>query len=368
MKKSITIFALTTQMVLSAIAQQNAGSVPNGVTPSTLPANISSLEARGRLITQNSQQIPFGNELTGSFANTARWNSMGNLNAGSQILNGFRTQTNGRALVLGHSIPNGGSVSNTFVQWGGNQPLGISPGNLEFRSFRDPQTPSTDTVRFLLRENGTAHFGRTPLPLADNNPFVSVENTNDYLAVDATGLSVFNQNTNVINPNGPVTSSVGVNSLAVGRQFSFAPSEGGVAFGVRSQASAGISYGVYGESLSSSNGFSAGVYGVSGVFTGYAGYFDGNVFATGMFMSSDKKLKTNITKQASVLEKIVGLNPVTYEYKTAETKFLHLPSGKQNGFVAQELEEVFPELVKDVTKPLDPSKNNYEMATFKSVN
>ena len=135
MKKIIIAFALATAIVPGAFSQQNAGTVPTGVLPVTTPANISQLEAQGRAITQNFQSSPVITQITGSFDPKARWNTMGSIPAASQLLNGFRTQTDGRALASGHSIPNGGTVSNPFIEWIGNNAVApiVRPGNLEFR-------------------------------------------------------------------------------------------------------------------------------------------------------------------------------------------------------------------------------------------
>ena len=102
MKKVFMIFALATLIAVHGLSQVNVGTNLTNSLPLTTPANISQLETRGRLITQNAfvgtGTIPI-NLQTGSFSTNARWNSMGSLNAGSQILNGFRTQTDCRALT-----------------------------------------------------------------------------------------------------------------------------------------------------------------------------------------------------------------------------------------------------------------------------
>ena len=45
------------------------------------------------------------------------------------------------------------------------------------------------------------------------------------------------------------------------------------------------------------------------------------------------------------------LNPVTYDYKTSEFQDLNLSIGLQYGFIAQEVQQVIPELVQNVIKP-----------------
>jgi len=139
--KKLTITLLTTVFFscffVKAQFATNDGTL--GTTaPTTTPANVSQFEALGAAITQNSWLSsitpPAGRE-TGNFSNRARWNTMGNIPATTQTLNGFRTQTDGRGLAWGHSVPNGGTVSNGFIEWIGNSAIlpVVAPGNLEFR-------------------------------------------------------------------------------------------------------------------------------------------------------------------------------------------------------------------------------------------
>lgn len=81
----------------------------------------------------------------------------------------------------------------------------------------------------------------------------------------------------------------------------------------------------------------------------YAGYFNGNVFATGSITEySDESLKQNIENIEGGLEIISQLQPRTYEFIPDVHEGLNLASGQQYGLVAQELEEVLPAVVKDV--------------------
>ncbi len=90
--------------------------------------------------------------------------------------------------------------------------------------------------------------------------------------------------------------------------------------------------------------------------TNLAGFFDGDVTVTGTFNNpSDEKLKTDIMSLADngkksgirTLDKIAQLNPKSYVYAEKYKKVMNLPSNKQNGFIAQELQAIFPELVKN---------------------
>jgi hypothetical protein len=147
--KKLFITVLTTVFFGFFSLKAQSVNLLNPLTPvsiPTTPANISQLEVNGKLLTQNSKNSPSGVQVTGSFDATARWNSMGNIDYNAvapnltQTLNGLRTQTNGRGLAWGHSIPapgqtNAGKVSNSFIEWIGNNAVSpvVDPGNLEFR-------------------------------------------------------------------------------------------------------------------------------------------------------------------------------------------------------------------------------------------
>lgn len=70
----------------------------------------------------------------------------------------------------------------------------------------------------------------------------------------------------------------------------------------------------------------------------------GNVHATGTgVFDSDRRLKKNIEPLKNALEKVSTLEGVTYEWNDPE---LHGGPGKQLGLIAQDVETVFPEVVK----------------------
>lgn len=61
--------------------------------------------------------------------------------------------------------------------------------------------------------------------------------------------------------------------------------------------------------------------------------------------SSDVRLKQDIASITNALTGILALQGVTYRYKTANYPELGLSDGPQIGFLAQDLEQVYPELV-----------------------
>jgi hypothetical protein len=155
-------------------------------------------------------------------------------------------------------------------------------------------------------------------------------------------------------------------AISIGRSY-------GV-MGIAGNYRSGYNYGVYGRILGSNNG--AGVFGtVNGdkIINGkYAGFFNGNVDVTGVLsvngvavLTSDERTKKNIkplSETNNSLNGLLGLRPVSYNQDTdfAQT-FLRDPSDTvsknegyvdpqladriQRGFIAQELQEIFPDLV-----------------------
>ena len=135
--------------------------------------------------------------------------------------------------------------------------------------------------------------------------------------------------------------------------------------------STGYAYGVWGTALAGGIA-SYGVYGTGSPGFGpfYAGYFDGNVYTTGLYLSSDKRLKDNI-KTLNASKKLMLIKPREYTYRTQDFDRMNLPEGVQMGFIAQELEEVFPQLVKETVQPPKVDEDGEiieEGITFKTVN
>jgi hypothetical protein len=110
-------------------------------------------------------------------------------------------------------------------------------------------------------------------------------------------------------------------------------------------------------------GTTAGTWGLYSYATtlGYAAYFSGNVYCTGSYLPSDEQLKENIQPLQNALEKVMQLDVKTYNFKSGLDK-MNLPAEKQYGFLAQNIESLFPELVK-----LNPAKKEQPIE-FKAVN
>ncbi|MEI9909215.1 MAG: tail fiber domain-containing protein [Bacteroidota bacterium] len=81
----------------------------------------------------------------------------------------------------------------------------------------------------------------------------------------------------------------------------------------------------------------------------------------------DSEIKKNITRIDNPLEKLVKLEPATFEYNNVKYKDLKLPSGTQYGFVAENLQMVFPELVTYRNFSYSVGKNSFRTAKIKDI-
>ena len=83
--------------------------------------------------------------------------------------------------------------------------------------------------------------------------------------------------------------------------------------------------------------------------SGYAGYFVGDVHINGtLTQASDEKLKENIDELDGALDKIMALQPHTYNYKPDEALGFGEEKRVHYGFLAQEVAKVLPDLVTEV--------------------
>jgi hypothetical protein len=107
---------------------------------------------------------------------------------------------------------------------------------------------------------------------------------------------------------------------------------------------------------------------------GWALYVSGDAVTTGAaWYTSDKKLKTNITAIESPLEKLMQINGVTYDYKADLITKYGLSDRKNIGILADDVEKVFPELIKTThlqskIKGDNKSAENIETLEAKTVN
>lgn len=299
---------------------------------------------------------------TGSTFGTSsgnRWLSFGQVTQGGQTFYGNRFQYDGRALVTGYTS---NSPSNPRIEW--IHSGGASAGNLEFRVASGFTGGASNLVASMTPQANTYFGNANPGLFSSLNPKVGI---------GFDGLSALQ-----IISNNPISSSLNPVAADILLEYTGNTGIGLLSYALGGQNSIGLlgkasggqsSIGVLGRATDTT-AFGAGIYGDLPSFgTGFlwAGYFDGDVFTTGNYQPSDKKLKENIVKETNILDRINLLNPVSYNYK--KTEGLNLSLGMQHGFISQEMAEVFPELTKDITKPVfDEDGKIVSELSFKAIN
>jgi hypothetical protein len=170
-------------------------------------------------------------------------------------------------------------------------------------------------------------------------------------------------------------------TLAIGsyiraeRQISGGTTYGSFAY-TDNDAGNGATYGVYGFATGSSTGMKCGVYGTTGGSGNkFAGYFAGNVFSTGSYLPSDAGLKKNVTDFGNAIAQLESIQVKEYEYiHDGDRAKMNLPKGRQIGIMAQNVEQVFPQLITanefDLNMDPDNKEKDYKenMLHFKAVN
>lgn len=92
-------------------------------------------------------------------------------------------------------------------------------------------------------------------------------------------------------------------------------------------------------------------YASGGYYANYASYSSGSTYSSSGYTSSDRKLKKNIRSYEGAISDIMQLQPRIYDFDTDKYPTMGLPEEEQLGLVAQELEEVFPNLIKETHEP-----------------
>ena len=133
-----------------------------------------------------------------------------------------------------------------------------------------------------------------------------------------------------------------------------------------------FSYGVYGSVFGAGEFAQVGVKGSTGTDTTLAGSFNGDVFISGDILNtSDMRVKQNIRPANFDREIFETLNIYNYEYDDIEG--WTLPHSIQTGMLAQELEQVYPHLVKMKKETIFVTEDNGDVESgqpvkFKTVN
>ncbi len=82
---------------------------------------------------------------------------------------------------------------------------------------------------------------------------------------------------------------------------------------------------------------------------------------------SDSEIKKNVHNIEAPIQKVLKLEPKSFEYDTQHYKHLNFQSGTHYGFLAENVASVFPELVKTKTVSYNFGKNSTRDAKVKTV-
>lgn len=94
------------------------------------------------------------------------------------------------------------------------------------------------------------------------------------------------------------------------------------------------------------------------------------VFVSGLLFAQDipdAKIKKNVEAIDNPLQRLIQLEPKKYEYNVSDYKHLKLQPGSQYGFIAENIQSVFPDLVKEKSVNYMFGKNVYRNSTIKTV-
>ncbi len=282
---------------------------------------------------------------------------------------------------LGLSVDGSGKV--ILVPAGAGGVCGTSPVGLP-NSWEMP----LNGFNYIFSDVGTdltrERVGIGRLPFACR-PFAKLHVVNDAspnVAINA-GLFV-NNGTNPLLA-GQITAVVGscnviTNATNIGGGFSALNSS------TTNMGVLGISNGVIGTSnigvqavAANSVGPNVGIMATAPIAPGnWAGLFNGdmNVNGTcfnttgGVWLVSDQIFKTNIVSTSNNLSLLKQLHPKSYDFDTTNVYGMNFSSKHQLGFLAQEVEQIVPDLVNTFTKPADlDSTGNviHQSITYKAL-
>jgi hypothetical protein len=199
-------------------------------------------------------------------------------------------------------------------------------------------------------------------PNADNNYYIGVKGVSDvgiegqgkYTGIVARVFGGVNNTTAMLSKN---LNSGSVN-YGIWTEVQNA-SELNYAIYAKAEGTTGANYGVYTKVTGTGSSSSSPRYAIwadnGGIINSnfsWAGYFNGRTGRSGSdFLTCDRNLKEKIQPveyEGDILDKI---NVYSYEFKKDLKSNIALEPGYQVGFIAQEIESVFPHLVKDILFP-----------------
>jgi Chaperone of endosialidase len=354
--KKIIALPLCLAMLCAGVTVKSQNTFSKGTVNTLIPAaNFEVLRAENGLIAHRVAGT------IGTFTAADQWIGIGRP---LPRLYGYRAQWAGQALTLSLQDRDGNLTTTTDkdaeLQWG-NQ----AGTQFNFNYITNPSVATGITRVMQLRNNGQIYMSN------DANEFGS---SIGKLYIKSSAIGGRNVGINILADAINNDGGIGLVSTAVGT------STGGI-YGVYAFVggeNSSLNVGVAGRFLSDNsietNAANYAIFGDAGGATAtnfWAGYFNGRTFCNaGVWTSSDAKLKTDVKTETDALAKIMKLRPATYNYKKADYPGMALPAEIQHGFIAQEMETIFPEFVTEVKGPkgFDKAGKLEGMMDFKAIN
>ena len=280
-----------------------------------------------------------------------------------------------------------GTAASPFYSWSSNSNTGMwsSSGLLRF-SVSGAERLHIGTSYLRTTFNGTA---TAPAYSFTTDPNVGMYRaTTDALGFSTNGIERYRVNaagqflintTTPTEPNlfevkvsaGSYWSTNSYNTTTGGGAGFFINSNGSNGYNALEATTAGSNSGIWGWNQASGIGVRGSVTITS---VGWAGYFVGDVGATGgYYISSDERWKKNIRSietetSETVLSKIMQIQPKKYEWKADEFPGMGFdPKKVSYGFIAQELEKIFPDLVNSNKVIPNPTREHESRAEADNV-
>jgi hypothetical protein len=258
----------------------------------------------------------------------------------------YKLQVNGNA-----SVSNGLYVGNNGVYGYNSGGPGVYASGSSYgtyaKSIDGPGVQTESTNNYGLLASSTNNYG-----IYGQGNAVGIYGSGSSSASTAYGVYGYGYTTaggstdiavgvygNAYNGSGTSRPAYGVYGLGLTGVYGYSTAGGGTAVNARATGA-----GAYG--LVATSNQHIGVYGYTGNASSWAGYFIGRVYSSGGFTSSDKKLKQDINDLNSAMDIIGKLQPKTYTFRQdGNYKLMNMPQGTHYGLIAQDVEQLLPELV-----------------------
>ncbi len=313
----------------------SATSMPGRIEFWTTPVGSNIAVERMRLF--NDGNIAIGTTAAGYGLYQAQ--SLGT-NAKIVTISGMTTYTDDAPAVLelrGSSITDGDEIGVVdFIQ---RSSTNIDYNFARIAAVRENTNATYGSLRFYTRLGAALSEAMQ----IDENGYVGIGTTtpgyNIHVQKDNAGTLAYFDNNSVTSG---TCLSAAITTTATGA---------GDRYGLSSNAwyGQGLNYGLYAYGFGGTTSYGVYAQAGGGSVNNWAVYSQGNQYSTSgtAWTTSDEKFKGSIEEFTGALDKINKLKIKTYYYNTEKYELMNLPTGKQIGFLAQDLEKVFPEMVMD---------------------